>query len=797
MNITDYILECLQKGKTVEIPGVGTWKSVVETAHFDEQSATFFPTRSVVVFDAATTGNEEFVSYLSDTECVSTDVAKQMLNNYAQALNEKLDKENIVAVGSLGVLRSQNGAKSFVSQPIASGADETAPLANVKTYNSVPDDDPFAMFDPVKRAEATAREQQAAAARAELERMSGVANIVGGADILQGNATVELTPQEVKELERRIKEETKRLKQDEKDREREAREAAIREQDDARRSDGEISPEDIERQKRAEQEAAQLEKLRLEHEQQEARKTEERREEEERRAREKAEKEEAEAKIRAEREEQKAREKQAKEELEAKKAEEKRIKEELKAKEKAEREEQEAKAKAEKEARKEQEQREKEEREARYKAEHEARKEKELQEKAEREARKEQERLEQEEREAKAKAEKAALMATQQKEKAEKEAQKKAEKAERKAAKLRKKEERKAAKKARKEGKKHNLTTDPLAVPAVSFDSGLADENNGKKKKSRTWLWILLALLLLLVLACVAIYVGKPGFVKPAHEWLFSNVLKQNVSKDADYVVSNSDAAVSSDNAATGTNESGDPATLPSSLANQSYADACMFSFSEQLTDFTTSDIESRADAINDYLSGYISNYLAARHYSTAKVPMMERIHQYSVSRLSELLSADGFTEERFFASSDYVSDYLAGFKKAHKGRQKQVTVQGEIMDQAFLDNMLTIMVDELGLKADNAKVVLPPAPKVEKPVIKTEKKSRQGFDLIAGFFTDINTAQRMVDRLKGYGCNAYIIEINHGYYVSMGSAKTRTLAEEKFRKAKEWYDRDLSIKEF
>lgn len=54
-----------------------------------------------------------------------------------------------------------------------------------------------------------------------------------------------------------------------------------------------------------------------------------------------------------------------------------------------------------------------------------------------------------------------------------------------------------------------------------------------------------------------------------------------------------------------------------------------------------------------------------------------------------------------------------------------------------------------------------------------------------------------MVDRLKGYGCAAYIIEINHGYYVSMGSAKTRTLAEEKQRRAKEWYDGDISIKSF
>ena len=260
-----------------------------------------------------------------------------------------------------------------------------------------------------------------------------------------------------------------------------------------------------------------------------------------------------------------------------------------------------------------------------------------------------------------------------------------------------------------------------------------------------------------------------------------------------DPTVSGNDAGASDDTHASSASNRG---TAPS-VAAETYADACMFSFSEQLTDFSATEIEARADAINDYLSGYISKYLTARHYTAAKVPMMERIHQYSVSRLSELLSCDGFSEERFFASDDYVSGFIADFKKAHKGRQKQVTVQGEIMDHTFLDNMLTVLIDELGIKADNANVVMPPAPKIEKPVINTEKKSRQGFDLIAGFYTDVNTAQKMVDRLKNYGCNAYIIEINHGYYVSMASAKSRTLADEKLRKAKEWYDGDISVKAF
>lgn len=814
MNITDYIVECLQKGKTVEIPGVGTWKSVVENAHFDEASATFFPTQTVVNFDTHTSGNEEFINYIAATECISADVAKQMVKNYSEVLGEKLSSEGKVTIGELGDIQIQGGSKSFATKILSS--DDTAPLSGIKTYKNETTEDPFAIFDPVKRQEAAARKHQA---EAEAERLAGVADIVGGTHILHGNETVELTPQEVRERERLVKEEMKRIKQEERDKEREARESSLREQDNAKRAEGNVLPEDLEKQARAEKEALK-EKARLEKEELEARKAEERREKEEQKAREKAEKEELEAKARAEKEAQKARERQEKEELEARKAEERREKEELKAKEKAEKEaaeakekaereaqkekerlekeEREAKAKADKEAQKEKERLEKEEREAKYRAEKEAQKEKAEKEKAEKEALKAKEiadkqalkakeMAEKEAAEAKARSEKEALKAQAIKEKAEKEAKKKAEKEAKKAMKKQQKEERKAAK----QSKKQNAIADPLAVPEVSFDTKEEKKDKKNKKKGKAWLWILIVLLLLLLACAAAVYFGKPDFAKPAHDWFFTNVMKQQQKEtaelDIDNMVTNSGEQTTASTAQT---------TPVSGVAAGAYSDACLFSFNEQLTDFTPNDIENRADAINDYLSGYITNYLNEKHYSTAKVPMMERMRQYSVSRLIELYDNSGYSEERFFASDDYVSDYLSDFKKAHKGRQKQVMVQGEILDRSFLDNMLSTMVDELGLKADNAKVVMPPAPPAP-PVIKTEKKSRQGFDLIAGFYTNATTAQKMVDRLKGYGCAAYIIEINHGYYVSMGSAATRTQAEEKYRKAKEWYDGDLSIKSF
>ena len=822
MNITDYIVECLKKGKTVEIPGIGTWKSVNETAHFDEQSATFYPSRTVVNFESNTTGNDEFIAYIADAECVPTEVAKQMVHNYAEVLDEKLAKEGSVTIGMLGNLLSQGGSKSFATKALSS--DQASPLAGIKTYNNAVSEDPFAIFDPAKREALAAKQQQEAAAAAEAARLSGVADIVGGRDVMKGNETVELTPQEVREREKLVKEEMKRLKQEEKDKEREAREAAIREQDDAKRGDDEPSREDIEAQKKAEKEemeARKAEEKRLKEEQEAQRKA----EKEELEAKRKAEKEELEAKKKAEKEELEAKKKAEKDELEARKAEEKRLKEEqeaqkkaekeeLKAKEKREKEEKEANEKAKKEELKAKEKAEKEEKEAKKKAEKEAKEAKEKAEKEakeaklkaekeEMEARKAEEKRLKEEQEAQRKAEKEAQKNKEQQNKADKEAmkkaakkekedKKKAAKEEKEAMKRQKKEERKAAKLA----KKQAAAADPLAVPEVSFDADEKPEEkkDKKKKKSLAWLWIVI---LILLLACAAaVYFGKPDFVKPAHDWFFTNVLKQEQKETAelniDDLITNSGASseqAKADRAAA-------TASAPSAAA-EVYADACLFSFSEMLTEFDAGDIDNRADAINDYLSGYITNYLKEKRYSTAKVPMMERIHQYSVSRLTELFDNSGYAEERFFPSADYVSKYIVDYKKAHKGRQKQVLVQGEIMDRSFLDNMLSALVSELELKADDAKVLMPPAPEPVVPVIKTEKKSRQGFDLIAGFYTNATTAQKMVDRLKGYGCNAYIIEINHGYYVSMGSSKTRTLAEEQYRSAKEWYDGDLSIKSF
>ena len=54
-----------------------------------------------------------------------------------------------------------------------------------------------------------------------------------------------------------------------------------------------------------------------------------------------------------------------------------------------------------------------------------------------------------------------------------------------------------------------------------------------------------------------------------------------------------------------------------------------------------------------------------------------------------------------------------------------------------------------------------------------------------------------MTARLHELGSDAYIIEKNNMYYVSMGSAKNRTAAEALFKHIKSWYDGDIAIKQW
>ena len=79
---------------------------------------------------------------------------------------------------------------------------------------------------------------------------------------------------------------------------------------------------------------------------------------------------------------------------------------------------------------------------------------------------------------------------------------------------------------------------------------------------------------------------------------------------------------------------------------------------------------------------------------------------------------------------------------------------------------------------------------------VNVARDSKQGFDIIAGCYLNRQTATKMTARLHELGCDAYIIEKNDLFYVSMGSAASRTSAESLFHHIKSWYDGDIVIKQ-
>ena len=55
----------------------------------------------------------------------------------------------------------------------------------------------------------------------------------------------------------------------------------------------------------------------------------------------------------------------------------------------------------------------------------------------------------------------------------------------------------------------------------------------------------------------------------------------------------------------------------------------------------------------------------------------------------------------------------------------------------------------------------------------------------------------KMAQNLKRQGCDAYIIDKNGMYYVSMGSASSQTAIDATYKHIKSWYHGDASIKKW
>ena len=359
--------------------------------------------------------------------------------------------------------------------------------------------------------------------------------------------------------------------------------------------------------------------------------------------------------------------------------------------------------------------------------------------------------------------------------KAEKEARKAAEEAEK--ARAREKEEaRKAAeenaKALAKEREQNALKAEKEKEKAER--AALKQQKAGKKekkekKKRRTGLWLLLLLLLLLIAGAVY-YFTQVYHPAPKGE---------SCAKDV---------------------------TL--SYRDQFTDDYALLKFNEQ-------DIVKNAGLLHGFMADYVKAFLMGRHYGNAFAAVMNQVDEYANSRLHELM-VEGYCVKRFFPYEDFWLERNYSEYKDAGAHYYRCMVQKELMNFDLLDGILDDVVMNLGLHADGygygygadgaaggrgraaAAKSASDKPYVEVvPEAPTFKDSKQGFDIIAGFFTSKKSANKCANQLKALGSDAYIISKSGGYYVSMGSAPTRTAAEAMEKHIKSWYKSDVKIYNF
>ena len=223
---------------------------------------------------------------------------------------------------------------------------------------------------------------------------------------------------------------------------------------------------------------------------------------------------------------------------------------------------------------------------------------------------------------------------------------------------------------------------------------------------------------------------------------------------------------------------------------------------------YNTGEMAQNSNIVCDAMDEYINEFLAARNFRNAKAPMMARVRDYADGRMKELMGKR-FAVQNLIPYNDYIHENCKPWMKYDYAWKVRNTVQGELMDLSLLENMLNglnLQPNENQFTAEDVQKVKQKEREAVKkstttdvvvPSIQFLKESKQGFDVIAGFYVDKNTAIKMATRLKSQYCDAYIIEKNDGYYVSMGSAPIRTKAEALYNHLKGWYDGDIAIKEW
>lgn len=721
MNITDLIVELLQKGQRIVLPEIGTFDSVVQSPHHDPATQIYYPaTRSIVFSESSADDDGAIVKIIAQRECVGEEVAQQMWHNYLDALQDKIKRTGEHHIGELGTLIKKGAGYGFdMAEGIVIEAGNETPLEEVKTYDHSNSEDPFAQFEDEPEVTIVTRSESKEAFVPEFKPAPTPAPAPKPEPEPAPEPKLEPMPEPEPEPEPIPEPEPEPTPE------------PVPQEEPKKTSDGEWS----ENLKRLEELPKTKSELKAEA---------------------KALKAQAKAEARAEKERKKLR-KQAEKDAE--------LTERIAAhqRELDERREAEEKRLAEEELRK-----------AELRAEEDRKK-------AEREAEESLRRANARAEEERIKAEKkAAVLAAVAANQAN--AQEEDDPNERNAARKQNEDELirmaadkvvdKVAAKELAKFRKEEKEREKAAARKLKEER----KKNGEREK-RSYKWLLWLLLLLIAVGLIFFLLkGRSGSKESVKEKPVA--MKRTGHLDV-------------------------PAVTP-------------FSFNPDMINYSEREIGRSRDIVCANMVSYVNDFLSERNYNTARVMMMDRVRQYAEDRLNTLMGPR-FAVQRLVPYDDYIYQHAEPWLKQTYADVARHMVQGELMNLSALEEILDVVVNELGLQAGDAQQhtaaevqqvketerAVVAAKKAKKQVDKeapqfvyVEKNSKQGFDIIAGFYLNKNTAAKMTARLHEQGCDAYIIEKNEMFYVSMGSAPTRTKAEALFNHIKSWYDGDIVIKE-
>ena len=174
---------------------------------------------------------------------------------------------------------------------------------------------------------------------------------------------------------------------------------------------------------------------------------------------------------------------------------------------------------------------------------------------------------------------------------------------------------------------------------------------------------------------------------------------------------------------------------------------------------------------------------------------MEERMNEYVIKRLKELFDDNFFHPARLMSYDNYITDYCTNNLQRQRISRAKKTIISEIQMNDIMLEFLNELI-EAGVVTKDKIVAPAPKPKVV-PTADIRLRSKQGFDIISGFFKSRDNAVKEAHRFSRRGADAYVIAKGNLYYVSLGSAPSQTAAEALLRQLKTWNKENMVIKKW